>query len=103
VFAALGDRIRGAIDGAFGARQLILNRVLNEVECEPVDVEGQRPIGLLEDTTRVGYIEAYFDHSRWGEETLGVLAAEGALRDPALVDVNLLRVEELAPLDVTGG
>ena len=32
-----------------------------------------------------------------------MLAAEGALRDPALVDVNLLRVEELAPLDVTGG
>ena len=82
--------------------RLIVNRVLNEVECEPVDVEGQRPIGLLEDTTRVGYIEAYFDHRRWGEEALGVLAAEGALRDPALIDVNLLRVEELAPLDVTG-
>ena len=84
-----------AMDGAFGARRLIVNRVLNEVECEPLDVEGQRPIGLLEDTTRVGYIEAYFDHPRWGEEALGVLAAEGALRDPALVDVNLLRVEEL--------
>ena len=76
---------------------------LNEVECEPVDVEGQRPIGLLEDTTRLGYIEVYFDHPRWGEEALGALAAGGALRDPALVDVNLLRVEELAPLDVTGG
>jgi len=65
-------------------------------------VEGQRPIGLLEETTRLGYIEAYFDHPRWGEEALGMLAAEGALRDPALVGVNLLRVEELAPLDVTG-
>jgi hypothetical protein len=28
--------------------------------------------------------------------------ADGALRDPALADANLLRVEELAPLDVTG-
>jgi hypothetical protein len=102
VFSALAHRVRDVMDGAFGARRLILNRVLDEVECEPVDVEGQRPIGLLEDTTRVGYIEAYFDHARWGEEALGGLAAEGALRDPALVDVNLLRVEELAPLDVTG-
>jgi hypothetical protein len=79
-----------------------VNRVVNEVECEPLDVEGQRPIGLLDHTTRVGYIEAYFDHARWGEEALGVIAAQGALRDPALVDVNLIRVEEQAPLDVTG-
>jgi hypothetical protein len=101
-FSAVADRVRGVMDGAFGARRLILNRALNEVECEQLDVEGQRPIGLLEDTTRVGYIEAYFDHARWGEEALGGLAAEGALRDPALLDANLLRVEELAPLDVTG-
>ena len=103
VFSSLADRVRGAFDGAFGARRLILNRVVNEVECEPLDVEGQRPIGLLEDTTRLGYVEAYFDHARWGEEALGGLAAGGALHDPALVDVNLLRVEEQAPLDVTGG
>jgi hypothetical protein len=101
-FGALADRVRGVMEGAFGARQLILNRVLNEVECEPLDVEGQRPIGVLDDSARVGYIEAYFDHARWGEETLGGLAAEGVLRNPALVDVNLLRVEEQAPLDVTG-
>ena len=81
------------------ARRLIVNRVVNEVECEPLDVEGQRPIGLLADTTRLGYIEAYFDHARWGEEALGVLASGGALADPALLGVNLLRVEELAPLD----
>jgi hypothetical protein len=101
-FSALADQVRGAMDGAFGARRLIVNRVLNEVECEPLDVEGQRPIGVSDDTTRVGYIEAYFDHARWGEEALGEVAAEGALRNPALVDVNLLRVEEKAPVDVTG-
>jgi hypothetical protein len=101
VFAGLAERVHSAMDRGFGARRLILNRVLNEVECEPVDVEGQRPIGLLGATTRVGYIEAYFDHARWGEDALGALAAEGAMRDPALVDVNLLEVEELAPLDMT--
>jgi hypothetical protein len=102
VFSALADRVRDVMDGAFGARRVIVSRVLNEVECEPLDVEGQRPIGLLQDTTRLGYIEAYFDYPRWGEEALGVLAAEGSLRHPALVGVNLLGVEELAPLDVTG-
>lgn len=101
-FSRLADRVRAAADGAFGLRRLILNRVVNEVECEPLDVEGQRPVGLLEDSTRVGYIEVYFDHDRWGEEALGALAAEGALRDePALADVHLLQVDERAPLDMT--
>jgi hypothetical protein len=101
-FSALAERTAAAMQDAFGARRLILNRVLNEVDCTPLDVEGQRPVGLLHETTRLGYIEAYFDHHRWGEQSLGVLAEEGALRDPALVDVNLLRVEELAPLDMSG-
>ena len=101
-FLGLADRVQAAVEGAFGARRLIVNRVLNEVRCEPLDVEGQRPVGLLEDTARVGYIEAYFDHARWGQEALGMIAGDGALRHPALVDVNLLLVEEQAPLDVTG-
>jgi hypothetical protein len=99
-FTALAGRVQAAMAGAFGARALIVNRVVNEVECERVDVEGQRPIGILDETTRLGYIEAYFDHRRWGEEALGALARDGALRDPALADVNLLHVEELTPLDL---
>jgi hypothetical protein len=103
-FTELADQVLAAMDGAFGARALFLNRVLNEVECEPLDVEGQRPIGLLDATTRVGYLEAYFDHRRWGEEALGVLARDGALgRVRDLVEVNFLRVEEQAPLDVRPG
>jgi hypothetical protein len=94
-FTELADRVRAAMEPAFGARALILNRVLNEVACEPVDVEGQRPIGILPETYRVGYLEAYFDHRRWGEVSLGPLA-----RDGALGDVNLLHVEEQSPLDV---
>jgi hypothetical protein len=98
-FTELAGRVRATMSNALGARRLILNRVLTELQCEPVDVEGQRPVGLLNDTTRVGYIEAYFDHRRWGEEALAALSADGALRDPALLGVNLLRVEELAALD----
>ena len=101
-FTALAQRTLATMQEAFGARRLIVNRVVNEVECAPLDVEGQRPIGLLTQTTRLGYIEAYFDHRRWGESALGGLAAGDALRHSALVDVNLLRVEELAPLDMSG-
>jgi hypothetical protein len=99
-FRALADRVLSVMDGAFGARALFLNRVLTEVECEPLDVEGQRPVGLLQQTTRVGYLEAYFDHRRWGEEALGALARGGELgRVEDLVDVNLLRLEEETALD----
>ena len=98
-FTAIAERVRERMESAFGARLLILNRVLNEVECEPVDVEGQRPIGLVDETTRVGYLEIYFDHARWGREALGPLVAQGLLRRPELVDVNLLQVEEHTPID----
>ena len=101
-FSRLADQVHETVDGAFGVRRVIVNRVLNEVECERLDVEGQRPIGLLDETSRLGYIEVYFDHPRWGEDALGAIASGGALRHPALADVNLLRVEELAPLDVSG-
>jgi hypothetical protein len=102
-FESLAERVRSAMECGYGARALIVNRALSELECEPVDVEGQRPIGLLPETLRVGYIEAYFDHSRWGEECLGGLARDGSLRRPELTGVNLLRVEELAPIDKREG
>ncbi len=34
VFSRLADRVHATVDGAFGVRRLIVNRVLNEVECE---------------------------------------------------------------------
>lgn len=96
----IAERMHAAMAAAFGARMLIVNRAVNEVECEPLDVEGQRPVGLLSEPTRVGYIEAYFDHVRWGEEVLGPLAAGEGLLDPALANVNLLQVQEHTALDV---
>ena len=97
-FAAIAERIREQMQAAFGARLLILNRVLNEVQCEPLEVEGQRPIGLLDETTRAGYLEIYFDHARWGREALSPLVGAGLLREPALTGVNLVAVEEHAPI-----
>src|ERR1700760_976983 len=66
VFTDLAERVRTVMDDAYGARRLLLNRVVNEVVCEALDVEGQRPVGLDDETTRLGYIEVYFDHRRWG-------------------------------------
>jgi len=97
-FTGLAERVREVLDSAFGARALIVNRALNEAACEAVDVEGQRPIGLSPETTRVGYLEIYFDHRRWGEEALGGLALHGGLSSPELVDVHLLRVHEEAAI-----
>ena len=97
-FSALADRLRERMQDAYGARMLILNRALTELECEPIDVEGQRPIGLLPETTRVGYLEIYFDHPRWGREALGPLVADGLLRPPELTGVHLVQGEEQAPL-----
>lgn len=100
-FAELAARLGKVMSGAFGARRLILSRALNEVECEAVDVEGQRPIGLKPATSRLGYIEAYFDHRRWGEQALAPLAGEGWLRREVFAGANLLYVEEQAPLDMS--
>ena len=97
-FDDLAARVLERMSGAFGARQLIVNHALTELECEPVEVEGQRPIGLLPHTRRLGYLEAYFDHKRWGEEALRELARDGSLRHPGLAEVNLLHVEEMAAL-----
>ena len=55
--------------------------------------------GCFHETTRVGYLEVYFDHPRWGRDTLTPLVADGALRVPELADANLLHVVEEAPLD----
>jgi hypothetical protein len=97
-FAELAQRAQAIMEGTVGARLLLLNRALTELATEPVEVEGQRPIGLLAETTRVGYVEAYFDHRRWGEEALGQLARHGGLVSPALADVHLLAVEEEAAI-----
>jgi hypothetical protein len=89
------DRMRGA----FGARRMLVNAILNEAVTEPVEVEGQRPVGIREESTRAGYLECWFDHSRWGREALGSLAASPAATDPAFAEVNVLEVEEHTPLD----
>jgi hypothetical protein len=97
-FAATAETIRARMDSAVGARMLVLNRVLAEARSEPVEFEGQRLVGVLDQTTRVGYIECYFDHRRWGAELLAPIAA-CAHASTSLCDLHFLEVEEEAPID----
>lgn len=53
----------------YGARRLVLNRVLVERENAPLREPGQRPTGgVVEDSTRLAYVEVYLDHEVWGDE-----------------------------------
>ena len=81
-FASLADAVRAAVDGAFGVRRLIVNRVLNEVECEPVDVEGQRPIGLLDDSRGSATSRRTSITPGGAKEALGAVAAGGGCATP---------------------
>ena len=100
-FSRLTDRVTEAMRTSFGARLAIANTVRNESVGAPVDVEGQRIVGITEDTRQAGYLECYFDHARWGREALGPLVADGRLGDAALSAVEVLEVEERLALDRT--
>jgi hypothetical protein len=94
------DAVRNAMDGAFGARLLLANEVLGEGRTERVAVEGQRPTGVIGPTDKLGYLECYFDHERWGREALGPLARAGGLRRPGLSGPAVLHVREECALDL---
>jgi hypothetical protein len=99
-FHELADDVAAIMERAFGARRMLVSRALNELITEPLDVEGQRAVGVRDDTTRLGWIECYFDHARWGREALAPLALEGRLRHEAFGEANLLEVDEQTALDL---
>lgn len=99
-FVRLADRVTEAMRTSSGARLAIANTVLNESISAPVDVEGQRIVGVTEDTRQAGYLECYFDHARWGREALAPLVLDGRLSDDEL-SVAVLEVEEQLALDRT--
>jgi hypothetical protein len=94
------DTVHDAMAAAFGARLLLVNDVLGEGVTEPVAVEGQAPTGVIGPTDKLGYLECYFDHERWGREALGPLAAAGRLRRPGLAGPAVLQVREECALDL---
>lgn len=97
----MAERVGAAMEGAFGARLLLVNTVVAEGRTEPVAVEGQRPTGELGPTDKLAYLECYFDHRRWGREALGPLTAAGGLARAELgAAAAVYEVQEECALDL---
>lgn len=89
--AALAEQARA---GDHGLRLLLQDIVTREQATEPVDEPGQRPVGrVLEQSTKIGFLELYFDQQEWAEDLFGQLAIRQLLR-PAFARVRGYRVEE---------
>lgn len=88
----------------YGARRLVLNRVLAERENVAMREPGQRPTGrVVEDSRRLAYVEVYLDHEVWGDELFGRPELVGLLADsPFAPDgITAYHLVERAPHDRT--
>lgn len=94
-FEALADALAAhARERDFGLRLLVQDTVTREQATEPVDEPGQRPVGrVLETSTKIGFLELYFDQQEWAEDFLGEPAVRELLR-PAFARVRGYRVDE---------
>lgn len=85
--ASAVDRVESTlaelVEGAYGARLMVSNRVVSESEYDDRREPRQEITGRVGPSSRLAYIELYFDHQAWGEE----LFAGDAVRD-LLVDTG---------------
>ncbi|MCW2613534.1 MAG: hypothetical protein JWN08_528 [Frankiales bacterium] len=87
-------------EGAFGLRQVLVDRVLGEAETEPVDEPGQRPLRrLLPSTAAQAFVEVYADHADWAEQWLARPAVRAVVQDPWWGVARCYRVSEECGLD----
>jgi hypothetical protein len=98
--SALADSLaEHAGSGDHGLRLLLADTVTREQATEPVDEPGQRPVGrVLEDSTKIGFLELYFDQQEWAEDFFGQPAVRALLR-PGFARVRGYRVEEACGFD----
>jgi hypothetical protein len=84
----------------FGLRQLLVNRVTAEAVAEPIDQPGQRTTDrLLPYTTKVAFVELYFDARDRAEEWFALPAAHDALFGGRWLLARASRVIEECGLD----
>lgn len=88
---------------AFGLRRVVLNRVLKEAESAPIREPGQAftPDRYLPDTTKLAFLEVYFDQEERGDEFFADNRpqVEALVRAPAFPLANLYHVEERCGVD----
>lgn len=86
--------------GAFGFRQLLVDRVTGEGATEAVDEPGQRPLRrLLPSTERHAFVELYLDGDAWAQEYLARPGVREALQDPWWASTRVSRVDEECGMD----
>lgn len=86
--------------GAYGVRQLLVNRVETEAETAAVDEPGQRPLRRpLASTTAQAFVELYADHADWGEEWLARPAVRAVVQDSWWGHARCYRVAEECGVD----
>ena len=99
-FRDLVDRLGPLVPAAAGLSTLIVNEVLSEGATEAIDEPGQRALGYrLDQTTKVGYLEFYFDRSGTGEEWLRSADNRRLLLDPHFEVARGYRIEENCGFD----
>ena len=87
-------------DGAFGLRLVALNRVVAEAEALRADEPGQVPTGrLLDDTTKLAYLEIYFDQQEWGDDFFARDDVGATLRSGSFEVANGYHVHEACGMD----
>lgn len=100
--AEVTDTVSTALERSYGARLLVANRVLCERENVAMREPGQRPTGrILPDSTRLAFLEIWFDEQIWGEEFFcrpELLALQtSSVFAPAAI--TAYRVDERSPHD----
>ena len=94
--AAIADELAtSARDGDVGLRLLLSNAVTAEQASEAVDEPGQRSVPrLVEHSTKVGFLECYFDQQEWADDFFALPQVRTLLRDPAFASIRGYRIDE---------
>ena len=80
--AAVEARLGELFADAYGARLMVVNRVLAESEYDALREPGQLITSRVAgDSTRLSYLELYFDHEEWGGEFFARADVQSAVRD----------------------
>jgi hypothetical protein len=60
--------LRRLLEDAYGARLMVSNRVRSESEYDDLREPRQGITARTSNSSRLAYLELYFDHQAWGEE-----------------------------------
>lgn len=82
---AVESRLCELFSDAYGARLMLANRVLQESEYDALREPGQLITSrVTSESTRLSYLELYFDHEEWGDEFFMRPDVRSAVRDSPL-------------------